>query len=66
MTHVQTIPARRRAQLTKLAQIRNTIPDPFDRQSVAELFNRDDATLNDKDMEMIQTLADRYLIEVAA
>lgn len=66
MTHVQTILTRRRAQLTKLAQIRNTIPDPFDRQSVAELFNRDAATLTDKDMEMIQTLTDRYLVEVAA
>lgn len=65
MTHVQTILTRRRAQLTQLAQMRNLpFVAPSDRQMINELFHKDPEELNDKDMEMIQTLADCYLVEV--
>lgn len=67
MTHDEITLTRRRAQLTQLAQMRNLpFVGPFDRQMINELFHKDPADLTDKDMEMIQTLADRYLIEVAA
>lgn len=67
MTHVQTILTRRMAQLTELAQIRNwPSVSKFDSQMIQQLFHTEPADLNDKDMEMIQTLADSYLVEVAA
>lgn len=67
MTHEQTILTRRHAQLTELAQMRNLpFVGPFDRQMINELFHKDPADLTDKDMEMIQTLASAYLLEVTA
>ncbi len=63
--HVETVIAHRKRQLTALAQVRGTLP-AFDRQTVAELFDRDPATLTDKDFEMIQTLTMRYITQVPA
>lgn len=64
MRHEQTIPARRAAQLKCLAQVRGTIKVEADRQAVSDLYSRDPATLTDKDHELVQTLASRYLCEV--
>lgn len=61
---------RRAAQLKALAQVRNTLPR-HDMHTVAELFDLAAASgfdvgyLTDKQLELIDTLADTYLREVA-
>jgi len=61
---IETLHARRAAQLKALAQVRNTLPAP-DRAMVIDLF--DQATpLTDKQIETIAVLAGRYLCEVVS
>lgn len=63
--------ARRAAQLKALAQVRNTLPRD-DYRSVCELFDLacasglDVSYLTDKQIELIGTLAARYLNEVVS
>jgi hypothetical protein len=59
---IETLHARRAAQLKALAQVRNTLPAP-DRAMVIDLFDRHGA-LTDKQLELVGVLAGRYLCEV--
>lgn len=67
---IEPLAIRRAAQLKALAQVRNTLPRP-DFPTVAELFDLACASgfdvnhLNDKQLELIDTLAATYLSEVA-
>lgn len=61
---IETLDARRAAQLKALAQVRNTLP-AADRAMVVDLFDRRDA-LTDKQLETIAVLAERYLNEVVS
>lgn len=68
---IESLHARRAAQLKALAQVRNTLPRD-DHRAVAELFDvcptgatgLDVSALTDKQLELIGTLAARYLREV--
>jgi len=62
---IETLHARRAAQLKALAQVRNTLP-ASDRAMVIDLFDRLSGALDDKDLELIGTLASRYLCEVVS
>jgi len=61
---IETLHARRAAQLKALAQVRNTLPAP-DRAMVIDLYDIEHWALTDKQLETIAVLADRYLCEVA-
>ena len=67
---IEPIHTRRAAQIKALAQVRNTLPRHAYR-TVAELFDLacasgfDVSHLNDKQLELIDTLAATYLREVA-
>jgi len=62
---IETLHARRAAQLKALAQVRNTLPY-VDRTLVNDLCYLEPADLTDKQLETIAVLADRYLSEVVS
>jgi len=61
---IETLTARRAAQLKALAQVRNTLP-ASDRAMVIDLFDQTEP-LTDKQHETIAVLAGRYLCEVVS
>jgi len=61
---IESLHARRAAQLKALAQVRNTLPAP-DRALVLDMLDTEPGALTDKQIETIGVLAGRYLCEVA-
>jgi hypothetical protein len=69
---IEPLHTRRAAQLKALVQARNTLP-PRDRYTVMDLFDAcrcaaglDTSRLHSGSLELIDTLAGRYLQEVAS
>lgn len=63
--NIEPIHARRAAQLKALAQVRNTLP-ASDRDMVADLMDVPAENMQDRQLEMVDSLASTYLCEVVS